>query len=263
MTDISAVDKAARESARQKSGEFGKQTHSAPEATLTAEAPTKSAREQRIEDGKQRFKGIHRQWLAAQRDLAAEFAGQAFETAPIDADKIVFTGGGGYDSMSYLGMYDADGEWVHREGLDYRDLAEWADADAKSAGLVKHGTRYELRVGKDATRERIGALQYEWRKGVTGRSSASIGDDIDAAATRYLNQVAAEQGWDSIQLDWEDEGREGLVAKKITAGGKTYRAGSGDLDDHEALWAATQFARPTDRMTRTDGVAPFTLTFER
>ena len=255
MTDsISEPARARREAARE-SGRFGTQPQSAPETTL----PKPTAREQRLAKLHERFDAVKVEWEASQAALLAEYVSAAWETVPLSVERIQFHNYGGDEGgLFYRGMFDADGHWVHEEGVDYRDIAEWADLDDLTHGLEHDGGYVALRVGKDATRERIAALQ----SAPFTRPGNEISAEIDIAVTRYMGQVAAEKGFQSVTLSWDQEGRAGLRATHVTAAdGHCYKAGSGALDDHEIIWAAAYLDTPTPRMTTTDGAAPFTLTF--
>jgi hypothetical protein len=268
MTDfISDAARNRRESARVQGGRFGEQQHSAPETSL----PEPSARDERLADLRARFDSVHTEWKAAQAALLAEHVSAVWEHVPLHAERVQFNiAEHGGEGLWFRGVFDSNGQWIFVDSKDHHDgaehysaVAEWADENELTGGLERDGGYVALFVGKDATRDRIGALQAEWKDGTSGRSSRQIGDDIDIATTRYMGQVAAEKGFASVELDWDEEGRTGLKATAVTTtAGKRVKAGSGTLDDHEILWAAAQFGIPTPAMERTDGVAPFTLRFD-
>lgn len=262
-TSVSGDAVARREAARV-NGRFGEQENTAPDLELAEQSP----RERRLAELEARMDRAQAELDAATEVFFTELVGGVWESAPPNVASIRFRH---YpDGIYYDGMLDADDVWVvdphdpYNHRAEYSRVAEYANESDLGATFDNvNGFAAIIRVGKDATRERLSALEQEWKAGTSGRSSKQIGEDIDIAATRYLSQVAAEQGWDSIELGWDEEGRTGLRAVAITAGGRRYRAGSGDLDDHEAIWAAAQFSHPTTKMTPDHGPGPFTLTFDR
>lgn len=260
MTDITPAAVAARESAREAGGQFGAQNHSAPEAAL-AEI---SARAARVQEMERRLRALRAEADALESTIKLEKIGAVWEHVPLAADAVVFDV---YDSgfgprVEFGGIIDAIGdEMVQEYDDEYREAASWLvpsdlDYDETLSGPA-------IQVGKEATRERILALEEDHRTGASGRAGAHISEDMAVAVTRYLRQVAAEQGWDSIELTWDQDGREGLRADVIVKAGKRYKAGSGHLDDHEALWAAARYDRPVPtKMTTEHGVVgPFIIDF--
>lgn len=260
MTDISPSAAAARENARQPAGQFGEQQHTTPETALSEP----SAREKRVQTRSVRLRELQNETDQLTSLIKADAVGELWEVVPVHADAIVFES---YDSgygahLEYVSVIDGHGDDIDLDYDDeYRDAASWFDAD--DIDFDDSYSAHVIAVGKDATRARIIALEEEYRTGDSGRSGGEISDDSDIAVTRYLRQVAAEQGWESIELDWEQGGREGLRAVAITSNGKRRKAGSGHLDDHEAIWAAARYPRPVPgTMTAPQGVrGPFHIDF--
>lgn len=252
------------EQSRRSNGQFGAHAHSAPELTVTEPTPN----QKRLNDLLAVRAGLDAQLSAVQAQIAEQRVSQLWADAPVTADTLRFVTTKDSDGVVFAaeytgtlrgGNYMPDGaEGAHKEASV--DLGgRVSDADFRSDGLYAH-----LDVSKEGTRARIAALEDEWRTNSRGRSSREIGEDIDIATTRYLAQVAREQGFTAIELDWDQEGREGLTAVAIhTTAGRRNRAGSGVLDDHEVLWAAARYANPTQQMERNETGAPFTLRFDQ
>lgn len=262
MTDIIPAAAVAREKARTTAGQFGTQEHSAPETTL----PELSAREIRIQKASQRLSELSREKDALEAQVKAELISEIWESAPLEAEAVVYDK---FDSrfgegLEFGCLVDADGNELTPDYDDvYRDAATWFNPDDI---LYDPGyTGHVIEVGKDATRARIVALEEDYRTGESGRSGKQIGDDIDSAVTRYIRQVAAEQGWESAELDWDEGNRTGLKLSAVVANGKRRTAGSGHLDDHEAIWAASRYAHPvSSAMTPESGSrGPFHINFTK
>ena len=204
--DISPAAAAARENARQAGGQFGTQQHSAPEATLQEEL---SARDLRIRKATQRLAQLSDEKAILETQVKADIIGGIWEVVPLEADAVLFDQ---FDSkwgagLEYGCLLDAEGNELTPEYDDeYRDAATWFSPDdiAYDPGYSGH----VIEVGTHATRERILALEEEYRTGESGRAGSQIGDDTDVAVTRYLRLLAAEEGWESIELDWDEPGRE-------------------------------------------------------
>lgn len=260
MTDINPAAEVAREKARTTAGQFGAQEHSAPETAL----PEVSARDLRIQKASQRLAELSDEKAALEAQVKAEIIGGIWETVPLEADAVLFDQ---FDSkwgegLEFGCLMDADGNELTPEHDDeYRDAATWFSPDD-----IEYDPGYSghvIAVGKDATRERIIVLEEEHRTGDSGRSGVQIGNDTDVAVTRYLRQLAAEHGWESIELGWDQEGREGLKVEAIVKDGKRRKAGSGHLDDHDAIWAAARYDRPLHSVMTSDSGTrgPFHLPF--
>lgn len=260
MTHINPVAESARESARGATGRFGEQHHTAPETTL----PEISARATRIEEMSARLLQLHVATAALEASLKTELIGEVWARTPIEAETLVFDS---YDSgfgpnVEFGAALDANGDEITlANDMPFRDAAANLDPDDLEYNPGYSG--HVIEVGKDSTRDRIRDLEEEYRTGESGRSGRQIGDDIDVATSRYLRQVAAEQGWQSAELDWDEEGREGLKLSAVVANGVRRPAGSGHLDDHEAIWAASRFIHPAPSVMSTDRGpgGPFTITF--
>ena len=248
------------EQSRRLNGQFGVQEHSAPDVT----EPTPN--QKRLNDLLAVRAGLDAQLEAVEAQIAEQRVSQLWADAPVAADALRFVVTKDSDGVVFAAEYTGtlrggvympdDAEASHKEAS--ADLGgRVAEGDFQLDGLYAH-----LDVSKEGTRARITALEEEWRTNTRGRSSREIGEDLDTATTRYLAQVAREQGFAAIELDWGQEGREGLEAVAIhTTAGRRNRAGSGVLDDHEVLWAAARYTNPTQQMERNDTGAPFTLRF--
>lgn len=265
MSNTPLADAAYRrvvEQSRRANGQFGAQEHSAPE--LTVDEPTPN--QKRLNDLLAVRGGLDAQLAAVEAQIAEQRVSQLWADAPLTADKLRFITTRDSDGEVFAAEYDG----TMREGRFMPDQAAASHKDAAAdlgsrvggADFNTDGMYAYLDVSKDGTRARITALEEEWRTNSGGRSSREIGEDLDTATTRYLGQVAREQGFAAIELDWDEESREGLKAVAIqTTAGQRSRAGSGVLDDHEVLWSATRYATPTGQMERNDTGAPFTLRF--
>ena len=254
---IPAVAEAAREAAREQTGQFGVQEHTAPEAELAAP----STREQRVAELRQHFDEVHREWKAASHALAEEHLSHAIETTPLNAAAARFRYHREEDTLGFHGLLDANGEWVPRtyaEEESFRQVAEWADPHDLLLGLEQDGGYATLRLDKDGVRERIRKLEQAWSDGTIPGDRAAA--DIDIAVNRYLRQVATEQGFQSVEIEPDPEWRS-YKAVTVTKNGKSHTAGSGDLDDSEILWAVGRIDNPHRYATETSA-GRFTLTFE-
>lgn len=268
MTDINPSAAAAREASREATGQFGAQEHSAPEGEIAA--PPRTEREQRLDSMVATRVELLRQLADADARLRTALVGELWEKVPVGVESIEVSQVWS-DETSFLGfdgLRGADGEYIDEGTYDrglYDDFTSFFTTDTIDDYFTRGEQRFAdqvfaLDVGKDATRARIGALQDEWRGNAFGRSSREIGDDIDTATTRLIRQVAAEQGFESIELVWDEPGRTGLRLSAVTAAGKRHKAGSGNLDDHEVLWAAGQYSSPQVGMRAPNGVVgPFII----
>ena len=273
MTDanINPDQLADLEARRRANGEFGEKTHTAAENTLnTAEAPM-TDRQRRIRDLNSKHYELMTQARALDRQLREAVVAQMWEDAPVEVGIIRFKEEyeGNDRWFTFDGFYAEDGEQLEPDDAGaedtFRDAASFFNLeDAEDHFEVVYdgwnSDYFNLDVSKHATRARLEALVEDWKTAESGRSSKEVGEDIDTTATRYISQIAAEHGWESIELDRVEGLRQSLTLKSVTKGGKTYSAG--ELDDADAAWAAEQFATPTARMIAENGVlGPFTLKF--
>lgn len=262
MTDnINPSAAAARESSRRSSGQFGIQEHSAPEATLSVE----SNRSRRVSALAKEITELRQKTWKLEDKVKDEMLAQIWDCAPINAAAVHFWPNEGFErtTLEFGGFFDANNEPIELDNDDdIQEAASWLSASDISG--LSHRTHAPVVIlDAQATRERIDTLIAEHRAGNSGRSGSQIEEEIDSALSRYLRQLAAEQGWDSLDLTWDQEGREGLRLEAIVKDGKRRKAGSGHLDDHEAIWAAARYRRPVAGvMTTSQGLTgPFTITF--
>jgi len=268
MTEISDAAAAAREQAREATGQFGTQEHTAPDTEVTAAA--KSARDLRIDEMVAKTNTLREQLRQEEAKLLPELRSELWAKTPANVTAIDFEVIHNRDLsfVSFIGLRVWDPEFGTEEYIDfadvdgdlYNDFASFFTQDTIGDYIPEDEERYgvySLNVGKDATRQRLLDLQAELAAETPGRSSKQIGDDIDDTVKRYLRQLGAEEGWESIELDWASDGQPNLRAVAAMKGGERFPVEDGS----EAAWAAGHLIAPSTDMEAPNGVkGPFIVT---